>query len=941
LENKENSLRFDAKILYDRLPKTLPNQHLDEGSWINLGQPIHRATLGYPYNQVMGLREYHKKRTFSATPEPSGRPEKTSGSIFVVQRHDATRLHYDFRLQIEGTLKSWAVPKGPPLNPSEKRLAIHVEDHPVEYARFEGTIPQGNYGAGEVEIWDQGTFEAEGDLSAGDQVRRGEIKFRLHGQRLQGSYALVKMRNSQRENEWLFLKHAERNSPGAGSAQPPPSISDSGGRKETASRPSKARPSPLAQANPAKVSGAKSSPMPSDVKVALATLAKSPFSDAHWLFEIKWDGERALAYIRKGEHAEFRSRSGRDITHQFPELRALPKQLKALEAIVDGEIVALDESGRSDFQRLQNRFLSTTPPTTVQRAWPATYYIFDILYCDGYDLRQAPLTERKHLLEALLETSNNIRFSDHQMEKGEELYELARKQGLEGILAKQAQSPYASGRTHNWLKLKIVQEVDVIIGGWTAPRKTRAHLGALLMGIYKGEDLIYIGSVGTGFSNELLTITYDRLRKIETIKCPFAHKPKLSEPSTWVKPEIVARVKYGMWTSDSKLRQPVFIAFRDDISARECQIEGETPQAIPELPAPKPRSLKDSNGKGSRTSKGRNENNLAGARPSKHRAGNDAKDIVATLEATQADGLSAMVNGNEIKLTHLNKVYFPENGYTKKDLLLYYARMAQYILPFLKDRAMVLRRYPNGIHGQAFFQKEAPSSRPAWLKTASIYSKERKGEMPYVMADDTSALLYLTNLGCIDHNPWSNRVEHPDQPDYIFFDLDPTDGTPYAAVLKVASAIHRRLESIGMRTYLKTSGASGFHIYVPLEPRYTYNQVREFAGAIAQLVERELPKLVTREREIRKRPKGRTLIDTLQNARGKPLACPYSIRPFPAAPISAPVSADELSGKLTPETWNIATLPARLKKRGDLWSDFWDNRKKLEDAVERFTAQEA
>jgi bifunctional non-homologous end joining protein LigD len=888
----------------------------------------------------VGLREYHNKRKFSATPEPPGKPAKNGASRFVVQRHDATRLHYDFRLQVEGTLKSWAVPKGPPLSPAEKRLAIHVEDHPIEYAKFEGTIPKGNYGAGQVEIWDQGTFEPEGDLSAGEQVRRGEIKFRLHGERLQGSYVLVKMRNSKRENEWLFLKHAERNQPEIPGASPHSSAQAGADAKDSAVqsklRAAEARTPRLARANPAKVQGARAAAMPSNVKVALATLAEKPFSDPNWLFEIKWDGERALAYIRKGEPAEFRSRSGRDITHQFPELRPLPKQLKALEAITDGEIVVLDENGRSDFQRLQNRFVSTTPSTSVQQSWPATYYIFDILYCDGYDLRQSPLVERKRLLQALLEPSNSIRFSDHQMEKGEALYELARKQGLEGILAKQAQSPYASGRTRNWLKLKIVQEVDVVIGGWTAPRKTRTHLGALLMGIYKGEKLTYIGSVGTGFSNELLETIYDRLREIQTSKCPFVHKPKLSEPAYWVKPEIVARVKYGMWTSDDKLRQPVFIALRDDLNPAECRTEGEIPQPVPETQTSKGKAPKAAGLKGQFQEGGAPKRAIMAAH---QRVTGPAGDLIANLEANGADNLIVTVDGKELKFTHLNKVYFPESNYTKRDLLLYYARMAPYILPFLKDRPMVLRRYPNGIHGQSFFQKEAPIPRPAWLKTASIYSKERKGEMPYVMADDTAALLYLTNLGCIDHNPWSNRVENPNQPDYIFFDLDPTDGTPYASVLKVASAITSRLESIGMAPYLKTSGASGFHIYVPLEPNYTYDQVREFAGAIAQLTEHELPKLVTREREIRKRVKGRTLIDTLQNARGKPLACPYSVRPFPAAPVSAPVTADELTGRLKPETWNMKTLPARLKKQGDLWSDFWEHRQRLETAIERFTSQ--
>jgi bifunctional non-homologous end joining protein LigD len=867
------------------------------------------------------LADYERKRNFAATPEPKGRPKKSAMPIFVVQRHAARRLHYDFRLEVNGALASWAVPKGPPEERGEKRLAVHVEDHPIDYAKFEGEIPKGNYGAGQVQIWDKGTYEIEGPETAAAQIERGDFKFRLHGERLNGRFVLVKMRHSDRGNEWLLIRKE--------TDAAPPTAQQAGRPMSTGKTAELTR---KAIVNPEELPGAKKSPMPDQVPVALATLADKPFSNPNWLFEIKWDGERALAFVRDGE-VELRARSGRNITQEYPELKNLPKTLNARKAILD---------------------------VRLQQIAPVTYYVFDLLYYDSYDLRNVALESRKELLRSLFTPSDRVRFSDHQNEKGIELYEVARQQGLEGIIAKRRDSVYPGKRSSLWLKLKIVQDIDVVIGGWTAPRKSREHFGALLMGLYGADgNLEYIGSVGTGFTQDLLNSIYKTLQVLHTTGCPFRVQPKLKEAAHWVKPQLVARVKFGQWTHDKKLRAPVFLGFQEDRAASDCRFEDEAATAT---------------GAAISSSAGTAKRNSSGARPdaeiAKHKlrvknnlrdaslgttAQEDARGRRGKSNAHAAEALPSAAHGLErelssgrgeslavdldskrVNLTHLNKIYFPEDGLRKRDVLLHYLRVAPHILPFLKDRPLVLKRYPNGIDEQFFFQKEATSA-PEWIRTVQIDSKERGGKMPYFLADDRADLLYLTNLGCIDHNPWSSRFDNQDHPDYTFFDLDPTDGTSFDVVLKVAREIYKQLESLKVRVYMKTSGASGFHMFIPLEPEYTYEEVRLFAGAIGQRVQSELPTLVTSERTVSKRRKGTVLIDALQNAKGKPLASVYSLRPFRGAPVSAPVSPRELAKGFEPKHFNIETIIERLKRPGDLWENFWDNRQRLQDAVKQAT----
>src|SRR5215472_1533777 len=554
------------------------------------------------------LEEYWRKRRFDKTPEPPGAPEPApkpesagkkprlpkpklailegpteqklaTDNIFVVQKHSATRLHYDFRLAVEGTLKSWAVPKGPSMSTADKRLAVLTEDHPLEYGGFEGKIPAGSYGAGTVMVWDRGGFLVEGNLSAEEQLGKGEIKFILHGEKLRGSFALVKMKHSEKGNEWLLLKHKDGLEDAAWQIdEHDGSVLTGRALGEIAEElPPKRSPNPI-QAS--EVQGAEQRKMPPAIEPMLATLTSRAFSDPNWAFEIKWDGVRALAWLEHGA-LTLRSRNNVDITKRYPELASLPRQCGAGQAILDGEIVAFDDRGLSNFERLQERMHVRAPGETQVAQTPVTYCAFDLLYCDGYDLRGAPLVERKQLLRTLLYSSTSVRYSDHQIEQGKELYELARQHGLEGILAKRADSSYSSGRSLSWLKLKVTGTVDAVIGGWTAARSSGIPFGSLLLGLYEGKKLRFVGHVGSGFDAQKHKELSRRLKELGSPECPFDGVPATNEKPTWVSPELVARVKFSGWTQEHVLRHPAFLGLREDIAPEECRWESEASEPQP------------------------------------------------------------------------------------------------------------------------------------------------------------------------------------------------------------------------------------------------------------------------------------------------------------------------------------------------------------------------
>src|SRR5438874_2157154 len=689
------------------------------------------------------LEEYKRKRRFDRTPEPSGAPEPVAGKVqdkpspsakrtrlpkpklpqlevrlgaehgdtFVVQKHRATRLHYDFRLAIDGTLKSWAVPKGPSQSRADKRLAVQTEDHPLDYANFEGKIPEGNYGAGTVMVWDRGTFHVEGNLDALKQLEKGEIKFSLNGEKLRGSFVLVKLKQSEKGNEWLMIKHKDAAEDSSWNIDEHDGSALTGRTIEEIKEelPPKRQPIPI---QAAEVQSARKGPMPSRVEPMLATLTDRPFSDPNWLFEIKWDGVRALARIENGA-LTLRSRNGVDIAQRYPELASLPETLAAREAILDGEIVALDAQGHSNFERLQERMHVRAPSENLVAQIPVVYFAFDLLYCDGYDLREAPLLERKQLLQRLLYTSERFRYADHQLEHGRELFDLAAQNGLEGIVAKRADSPYISDRSPYWVKLKITRTVDAVVGGWTEARTSALPLGSLLLGLYQGKKLRFIGHAGSGFDAKKLKELSSRLKELAAPTCPFDAVPETNEKPSWVSPALVARVKFSGWTQERALRHPVFLALREDARPIGCHWENEV---VVEPPAAA---------------------RAVGRAPEVVRRVLSSKDaIAAELFKGRSETVTIELDGKRLRFSNLNKVYFPESGYTKRNLLAYYYRTADFILPFLRDRALVLRRYPDGIKGQAFFQKDVREGLPDWFKTVPVDSEHRGEVIQFATAND-------------------------------------------------------------------------------------------------------------------------------------------------------------------------------------------------------------
>ena len=913
------------------------------------------------------LNEYKKKRDFKKTAEPAG-DERHQGSdrVFVVQKHAATHLHYDLRLEVDGVLKSWAVPKGPSLNPGDKRLAMQVEDHPFEYRKFEGSIPKGEYGGGEVIVWDQGTYAPEGTLSTKDQLAKGELKFQLHGEKLRGSFVIVKLRKPGNKNEWLLIKHRDAFADSKWDAEQHSESVVSGRTLEdiAAGRPATRERITI---DPSLLPGAFESPMPKmpgGVRATLAELGDKPFSSPNWVYEIKWDGVRAIAQIENGKTTLW-ARSGRDVTAEYPEFKDMAARFRARDAIIDGEIVTLDAEGRSNFHSLQHRLGVQNPSRQLMQTVPLDYFAFDVMYANGYDLRRAPLVERKNFLQQILSGNERIHFSEHIAEQGEAMYEAARSKGLEGIVAKLANSTYVGTRTSSWVKLKIVSEIDAVVAGYTEGRGSRKFFGALVLGLYDGRELKFIGSVGTGFDEAKQEKITGQLERLRAKTSPFAKIPALRENVEWVEPELVARVKYANWTNDNHLRAPVFLSLLTDRAAKDCTMEDAKPESTAALeskaekenpPAKKPKEKPPAKLKSvpqPEIEEEPEEEELAAeesptskskpAKPPAPHAKGSSKTISisagreAEVENELRDGhketMDVESDGQRLHFSNLNKIYFPGPGVKKRELLAYYYRMARYILPFLQDRPMVLRRYPDGVDGKAFFQKEAPSYLPDWIETAAVDSDERGGEMQYILCNSRATLLYLTNLGCIDHNPWSSRAQSQQNPDYVFFDLDPTDDTAFSNVMHIAREIYAMLKSIKMRCYMKTSGASGFHIFIPLEPKYTYEQTRTFAEVVGRLVASENPKLTTFERTVSKRPKGRILIDALQNASGKPLACAYSVRAFPKATVSTPLSPEELSTNISAEQFTLRNFDDRIAKVGDLWSDFWQNRQTLDRAL--------
>jgi bifunctional non-homologous end joining protein LigD len=776
---------------------------------------------------VAKLQEYRKKRDPKKTSEPFGGKKRGREPIFVIQRHDARRLHYDFRLERNGALASWAVPKGVPLEPGQRALAVHVEDHPLDYATFEGEIPKGEYGAGTVEIWDNGTYELV------EEKRDGGLTVRLHGEKLEGVWTLVPAKLDGNPRNWLLLKKRED-----GAVEP---------RERRVYKP------------------------------MLATLARDVPAGKDWLYEVKWDGYRAICALRGGE-ATLTSRNGNDLTERFQSAaKALERSLKTPDCVLDGEVCAVDEDGRATFSAMQQG----KPGTTY------IYVAFDVLEVEGEPLIDLPLTERQQRLAKLVDRRNRTVQLSAVFDDGPALYEAARQQQFEGIMAKKRDSRYQPGRrTAEWLKIKTHGRQEFVIAGYTRGQGRRSgRFGSLILGYFKDGDFAYAGNVGTGFTDAEIDKLLAKLKPLERKQPPFDEVPRMPkvrrDAIVWVEPKLVAEVEFAEWTHDGRLRAPSYQGLREDKPADA--VEREEPEPMEQIPA----EIR----KGKRT----------------------------------------------LKLSNLDKPFWPDEGITKGDLLAYYRDVASVVVPHLKDRPFTMKRYPDGAFGKFFFQKDAPTHMPDWIKTVEIMvttrdkpRERRKIKAPLV--NDELALLWMVNMGCIDLNTWYSRVDKAGRPDFVLFDLDPSDDVGFKETVEVALLVKQALDTVELESVVKTSGSDGIHVLVPIARRHTYDQTREFAEIIASALARTHRGLVTTE-WVRRKRRG-VLIDSNQNGEGKTIASVYSARPREGAPVSTPLRWDEVNEKLDPRAFTMDVVRQRIEEYGDLFEPVLNGRQSLTAALQ-------
>lgn len=822
----------------------------------------------------MGLSIYKKKRSFAHTPEPSGGRSKIKSLQFVVQKHDASHLHYDFRLEMEGVLKSWAVPKGPSLDPAQKRLAVMVEDHPYNYRRFEGTIPKGHYGAGTVEIWDRGTYtpadpgssKRENERTLLNQLKKGKLTFILHGDKLKGEFSLVKMKQAEK-NQWLLIKHQDEYAT----------------EKDilSARRPVKKKSAPRKTEVKKKVSKKKTvharrHKPPGFISPMLATASPAvPSTSSHdWLYEIKWDGYRVIAAC-DNDTVHLYSRNNQVYDQRFYPVRDALQRLE-LEAILDGEVCVLNKKGYPRFGDLQN-WRSADDGELV-------YYVFDLLWLHGKDTTGLTLTERRSLLEELLPKDPVIRYSD-QVKLS--LLRSAQKKGLEGLIAKKTGSLYTPGvRSKEWLKLKIRNRHEVVLGGFTHKKDSGRPFSSLLAGVYKGDKLIYAGRIGTGFPVRQQQLLMKKMKPLITPGNPFLFQTEDARPRggqesiTWIRPDLVAEVNFTELTSDGLMRHASFEGLRDDKTGISVRKESTTT----------PRTSKSVKMINSTT----------------QLLGNTEKQKKVTV----------VVDKKELLISNPDKLYWPDDGISKKDLLNYYHNTASYILPYIIDRPQSLYRFPHGIKQKGFYQKDVTGKVPDWIYQ---YPYTTEGEHKHFLVPRSEAdLIYMANLGTIEINPWSSTIRHPDHPTWCLLDLDPGSKSSFEDVIAVARVIRDILEELKVAGYPKISGSTGLHVYLPLGEKYTYEESQLFAKLIATEAERRLPKIATTERMIRKR-KGRLYVDYLQNRPSATLAAPYSVRPKPEAPVSMPLHWDEVKKGLKITSFTLRNALKRVKREGDLF----------------------
>jgi bifunctional non-homologous end joining protein LigD len=866
----------------------------------------------------MGLEEYKRKRRFGRTPEPKGHvgPSR-SRHLYVVQKHAASRLHYDVRLELGGTLKSWAVPKGPSLDPAQKRLAVHVEDHPVEYGAFEGVIPEGEYGGGTVMLWDRGTWRPEGEGDAEEAYRRGRLKFQLAGKRLQGGWMLVRMKRREEREEreeadnWLLMKEADAKAVRSPKDDAVPRFLDSVAtgrsmeeiarqRKKvwTSSReaPFEARPRSAAVSRPTRrtrggatsppvpdpssLPGARKADFPATFKPQLATLVTEVPQGEEWLHEIKFDGYRLLCFL---EHGQVRlvTRRGQNWTAKFPSLARAAARLPIIDAVLDGEVIVQRGDGTSDFQALQNLLQG-------ERSGRLLYYLFDLPYCEGYDLTRTPLLARRRLLNQVLERAGHdrspLRYSEHIQGKGPQAFLQACRMAVEGLISKHAESPYLHRRSSHWLKVRCIKRQEFVIGGFTEPGGSRHGFGALLLGYHDRDGhLRYAGRVGTGFTEARLRELLPQLRALETGKRPFVRVPRGESLRGihWIRPKLVAEVEFTEWTSEGILRHPSFQGLREDKAPHE--VTHEQPSPLEDVP--------------------------------------DAKPAAGRTRPTS------------FGLSHPERILYPDDGISKEDLAEYYHAVAEWMLPHVIDRPLTVVRCPEG-HGQdCFFQKRVMEGMPGAIRGVRV--KERHGSMMTMVIHDWDGLLGLVQMGVLEIHPWGTRVQHLDNPDRMIFDLDPAPGVAWRDVLEGARLIRKILEEVGLTAFLKTTGGKGLHVVVPLEPLAGWDDVKAFAKAISSGLAKHLPERYIDVMTKSKRG-GKIFIDYLRNGYGATSVAAYSTRAKPGAPVSMPLRWNEVTPDLDPGTFTLETVPKRLHRlRHDPWAELAKIRQTISPDMQR------
>ena len=840
------------------------------------------------------LVAYRAKRSADSSPEPVGAISPVLGRLFVVHKHAARQLHFDLRLEMDGVLRSWAVPRGPSCDQADKRLAVRVEDHPIEYGDFEGIIPEGNYGAGGVIVWDRGEWVPLEDWREG--LEKGKLLFELKGYKLKGKWTLVKIKKSERD--WLFIKERDAYLKSPGDQFPEESVLSGLTVEEVKAGRSRAGDlrralEGVAPLNPLDVRG---------TQVMLTESAESAFTKEGWIFELKLDGYRLLAGKSKGE-VTLMTRNGNDYTAVFPEIARAFHALPYDHFVIDGEVVVLDAQGKPSFSLLQKRGRLTSE-LEIKRAaveLPTSFFAFDLLGFEQFDLRGLALQARKDLLQQALPTVGALRFLEHIPTMGEAMLAQVGSMGLEGIIAKRADSPYKAGRSPHWLKIKAQRTADLVIVGYTEPQGHRAGFGALQLADYVNGQLVYAGRAGTGFTDQQL-VEYRALLQAtarETPPCfgPFPAAAAAALPSeaipetsttTWVEPRYTCEVRFTEWTPDGLLRHPAFLRLRDDKAPHDCERQ---------------RHASGEAGPGQRDGGTDAEN--AGASPSPHPLPHPLPE--------ERDPTPRVV-AKTVTFSNLKKTFWPAEHYTKGDLIEYYRTIAPWLLPYLRNRPVVLTRFPDGIDGKSFYQKDAPDFAPEWMRTVPIWSHDTSRFIKYFVCDDEESLLYIANMGSIPLHIWASRVRSLEQPDWCVIDLDPKEA-PFSEVIRTALVLHRLCGEMALPNYVKTTGKTGLHILIPLGRQCTYEQSRTLGELLARLVMRELPDITTITRHVTRRG-DRVYLDYLQNRHGQLIVSPFSVRPLPGATVSMPLLWEEVTPDLDPRQFTIRTAVDRMQALG-------------------------